>query len=279
MKDISIVIVNTNNKKLLKECLASIYQNTKKATFEIIVTDNGSTDGSQEMVKADFPEVKLIANQENMGFIKATNQGLRIYNARYALLLNDDTIVKEAAFDKMLEFMDSHPEAGACGPKLLNVDGTIQRQGGSFGKRFYLSTKPTSVDFVIGACLMVRKEVIDKVGILDENLFFYNDDLDWCMSIRKAGYKIYFLPQAEVVHYGGYSSTRTFNPRLFAEGFKGGLYFCKKHYGPAAFHIYRFLLLILLLFLCLSPNKDRRKAYREILSYAWRGQVPNPVVK
>ena len=178
----------------------------------------------------------------------------------------------------MVKFMDTNPQAGACGPKLLNLDGTIQRQGGLLGKRFYFSTKPITVDFVIGACLMVRKEVIDQVGLMDENLFFYNDDLDWCLSIRKAGHKIYFLPQAEVIHYGGYSS-KTFNPQLFIEGFKGGLYFCKKHYGTLAYNAYRSLLLILLLILSLSPNGDRRKAYREIITIARRGQIPNPMVK
>jgi GT2 family glycosyltransferase len=281
MKDLSIIIVNTNNRKILGECLTSVYQNTHRISFEIIVADNASTDGSQDMVRSKFPEVKLIENRENLGFIKASNQGLRKYSARYAMLLNDDTVVKDSALDKMVEFLDKHPEAGACGPKLLNVDGSIQRQGGILGKRFWLSKKPIPVDFVIGAALMIRKEVIDKVGIMDENLFFYNDDLDWCLSIRKGGWQIYFLPQAEIMHYGGYSSRRTFKRRLFVEGFKGGLYFCRKHYGELAFHAYR---LILCLCLCLvlpfkifSPEKLR--AYAEIIALAWRGQIQKPVLK
>lgn len=281
MKDLSIIIVNTNNRKLLEECLNSIYKKTRKATFEIIVTDNASTDGSQAMVKNRFPEVKLIENRENAGFIKASNQGLRIYNARYAMLLNDDTIVKESALDKMVEFMDSHPEAGGCGPKLLNVDGTVQHQGGILGKRFWLSKNPVTVDFVIGAALIVKKEVIDKIGIMDENLFFYNDDLDWCLRIRKAGWKIYFIPSAEIVHYGGYSSRRTFNPKLFVEGFRGGLYFCRKHYGELAFNLYRLLLILFLIpilpFHILDPKKVN--AYAEIIKIAWHRQIPEPVLK
>ena len=281
MKDLSIITVNTNNRKILEECLDSVYKNTHKICFEIIVADNGSGDGSQEMVKRRFPQVKLIENRENLGFIKASNQGLQIYSARYAMLLNDDTLVKDAALDRLVEFMNQHPEAGACGAKLLNVDGRVQHQGGLLGKKFWLAKSPLTVDYVIGAALMVRKEVIDKVGIMDENLFFYNDDLDWCMSIRKAGWKIYFVPQAEIIHYGGYSSRRKFNRRLFVEGFKGGIYFCRKHYGEWAYHIYR---IFLGLSLCLALpfyifKKDKFLALLDIINLAWRGQIPRPVVK
>ena len=281
MKDLSIITVNTNNRKILEECLASIQKNTHQISFDIIVTDNASTDGSREMIKTKFPLVRLIENTENLGFIKASNQGLKIAKSRYSMLLNDDTIVRDGALDKLVEFMDNHPEAGACGAKLLNIDGTIQRQGGIFGSKFYLSHKPIPVDFVIGAALVVRGEVIDKVGIMDENLFFYNDDLDWCLSIRKAGYKIYFVPEAEIIHYGGYSSRRTFKRRLFVEGFKGGLYFCRKHYGELAYHVYR---LTLCLCLCLVLpfkilNSEKLKAYAEIINLAWRGQIPKPVIK
>jgi GT2 family glycosyltransferase len=280
MNDLSIIIVNINNRKLLEECLSSIYKSTHNVNFEIIVSDNGSTDGSLEMVKDNFPEVILIENKENLGFIKASNQGLKIYKARYAMLLNDDTIVKDGALDKLVEFMEENPKVGGCGPKLLNVDGSIQHQGGLFGKKFWRSQKPVSVDFVIGAALVVRKEVIDKVGMLDENLFFYNDDLDWCMSIRKAGWKIFFVPQAEVIHYGGYSSKRAFKARLFVEGFKGGMYFCRKHYGELAFLVYRIFLGLLLpvalpfhLF-----NREKKKAYAEIIRIAWHGQIPKPML-
>lgn len=281
MKDLSIIIVNFNNKKLLQECLYSIYQHTHQVTFEIIVVDNNSADGSQEMVRASFPEVNLIANSENLGFIKASNQGLAIFNARYAMLLNDDTIVKEGAFDKMIAFLDQNPRAGACGPKLLNVDGTLQRQGGLFGHKFWRASRPVQVDFVIGACLAVRKEVIDQIGILDENLFFYNDDLDWCLRIRRAGHKIYFLPEAEVVHYGGYSSKRKFNPRLFVEGFIGGLYFCRKHYGELSYNSYRLILILSLILGSIFQIFNRQKffAYWRIIRLAAVGQIPRPVLK
>lgn len=291
MIDLSIIIVNTNNRKLLNECLGSIYKNTHKASLEIIVADNASVDGSQEMVLTLFPKVKLIANRVNEGFIKASNQGLRISSGRYICLLNDDTVTKESAFDIMVEFMDKNPNVGACpdshigacSPKLLNTDGTFQHQGGLFQKKFWLSKNPIEIDFAIGACLLVRRKVVEKVGILDENLFFYNDDIDWCKRIRKAGYKIYYIPDAEVVHYGGYSSKRAFNKRLFVEGFRGGLYFCRKHYGNFVYHVYR-LILCLCLCLCLPffvmsyPLKrekffDRLTAYFEILRIALRPDI------
>ncbi|OGB87785.1 hypothetical protein A3H38_03150 [candidate division WOR-1 bacterium RIFCSPLOWO2_02_FULL_46_20] len=281
MNDLSVVIVNLNNKRLLEECLTSVIKNSQNISFEIIVIDNGSSDGSQEMLKTRFPSIKLIANQENFGFAKANNQGLAVASGRLLLLLNNDTIVKDKALDKMIEFLDRHPNVGACGPRLLNVDGTIQHQGGLFGKRFWLSKQPVAVDFVIGAALMVNKQVIDKIGLMDENLFFYNDDLDWCLRIRKAGWKIYFLPEAEITHYRGYSSKGIFNKKIFVEGFKGGLYFCRKHYGELVFHAYRCLLcLILCLTLPLQLfNPEKLKAYLAIISLSARGQIPAPVLK
>jgi len=184
----------------------------------------------------------------------------------------------------MIEFMDQNPSIGCCAPKLLNTDGTFQRQGGLFQKKFWLSKLPIEIDFAIGACLLVRRPVIDKVGILDENLFFYNDDLDWCMRIRKAGFKIYYIPDAEVVHYGGYSSKRVFNRRLFVEGFKGGLYFCRKHYGKTYFNFYRIALFLGILvyipiFTLSFPFKrqkfvDRLLAYIDILKISSSANIP-----
>lgn len=278
MLDLSVIIVSFNNKKLLEECLYSIYARTHKITFEVIVVDNNSTDGSPAMVAHSFPAAIIIENKENLGFSRANNQGLRIYKGRYALLLNNDTVVQDYALDQMVEFMDKSEKAGACGPKLLNVDGNPQRQGGLFGPRFWRAEKPAEANFVIGACLMVRREVVDRVGLMDENLFFYNDDLDWCLRIRRAGWKIYFLPQARVIHYGGYSSKQKFNRRLFVEGFKGGLYFTRKHYGEWAYQSYR-LCLSLSLCLCLPfllCNPEKMAAYMEIIKIAFSGSVPEP---
>ncbi|MFC1559865.1 glycosyltransferase family 2 protein [Candidatus Margulisiibacteriota bacterium] len=276
MTDISIVIVNFNNSKLLKDCLNSINTSTHKAGLDIILVDNASKDDSVKMVKENFKGVRVIENKENLGFIKASNQGLRVAAGRYSMLLNDDTIVQDGAFDKMLEYMDKHKKVGAVGPKLLNVDRSAQRQGSILGPKFWKLEHVKEVDFLVGACLMVRKEAIEQAGILDENFLFYNDDLDWCRRIRKAGWKTIFYPEAHVIHYGGYSSTRKFNRRLFVEGFRGGLYFCRKHYGALAYIIYRILLPVGLIFLALTwiisfPFKpiEKKKEYPQKFASLW----------
>jgi hypothetical protein len=283
MNDISIIIVNYNNIRFLEACLNSVYNSTHRANFEIIFVDNKSIDNSVELVKSKFPTVRIIENKENLGFGKANNKGLAVYQGRYALLLNTDTIVKESAFDRLLEFMDSHPKAGACGPKLMNTDGTPQQQGGMLSRKFWLASEPVKVDFVIGACLMVRREVIDQVGGLDEGFFFANDDLDWCLRVRKAGWDVYFLPQAEVVHYGGFT-TKLFSQRPYVEGFRGGLYFAKKHYGWLVYQAYRLILGlgVTLLFIFslplypLLPNKQKLSAYLKILGICVKGELTPP---
>ncbi|MDD5593560.1 MAG: lipid-A-disaccharide synthase-related protein [Candidatus Margulisbacteria bacterium] len=280
MIDLSIIIVNYNDRRFLEGCLNSVYNSTHKASFEIIFVDNHSTDDSVEYVKTHYPKVRLVENTANLGFCRANNRGLKVYRGRYALLLNMDTVVKDGAFDQMLEFMDSHPEAGACGPKLLNADGTPQHQGGLFNRKFWLATQPVKVDYVIGAALMVRREVIDRVGGLDENFFFSNDDLDWCRRIRQAGWQVYFLPQAEVVHFGGFTINR-FKQKLFVEGFRGGLYFSRKHYGNLIYQIYRVLLILTMvpailvssLLYPLLTNKGKRGAFIQILMIAIRGEL------
>ena len=280
MTDLSIIIVNYNNRDFLADCLNSIYNSTHKASFEIIFVDNHSADDSVAFVRNKYPEVKIIENGANLGFCRANNRGLQIYRGRYALLLNTDTVVKDGALDALLEFMDAHPEAGAAGPKLLNIDGTPQHQGGLFNRKFWLSKNPVKVDYVIGAALMVRREVIDKVGGLDENFFFSNDDLDWCRRIRKAGWGIFFLPQAEVVHFGGYT-IKKFNQRIFVEGFRGGLYFCRKHYGVFVYQIYRALLALALLPVILVTtilypllsNKALPGAFLKILLICLSGKI------
>jgi uncharacterized protein (TIGR03492 family) len=285
MIDISIIIVNYNNRNFLADCLNSIYSTTHKASCEIILVDNYSADDSVEFVKKNYPAVKIIENSANLGFCRANNRGLKIYQGRYALLLNTDTVVKEGAFDALLAFMDAHPAAGAAGPKLLNLDGTPQHQGGLFNRKFWLSKDPVKVDYVIGAALMVRREVVDKVGSLDENFFFSNDDLDWCRRMRQAGWPVYFVPQAEVVHYGGYT-IKKFNQKIFVEGFRGGLYFCRKHYGYFIYQVYRALLALALLpallvstvLYPLLSNKALPGAFLKILLICLSGKItPYPI--
>lgn len=243
--NLSIIILTHNNPKLLKKCIQSIQAHTK-ATYEIIVIANACTDNTAEMVKSKFPTTIVIENEQNEGFCQANNRGIKIAKGKYLLLLNDDTELKNDAFDILIKFMHENPKVGIAGPLLLNPDNTPQRQGGIIGKKFWKAEEPAAVDFVIGAALMIKRETLNQIGPLDENLYFYNDDLDWCLSARRAGWQVYIVPAAKIVHFGGYSTKRTFSRMHFVEGFKGGLYFCKKHYGLIAFWIYKIFLLLLL---------------------------------
>ena len=287
MVDLSVIVLNYNNSDMLKGCLKSVFDTTSDINFEVIVVDNASTDDSLQMVKANFPKARIIGNRMNLGFSKANNMGLSASSGRYCMLLNNDTIVKDGAFRHLVEFMDKTPSCGACGPKLLNENGSAQRQGGIFALPFWRARRPVSVSFIMGACLLVRREAVKSVGLLDENLFFYNDDLDWVRRIKAADHKLFFVPSSEVIHFGGGGAKQTFNRRMFIEGFRGGLYFCKKHYGIVAFNIYRALLAAIFPFAALLltfsipfsglPSfKDKLNAYFEIFKIALFGPVEYP---
>jgi len=233
--DLSICIVSYKGKNLLFQCLASIYRNTREVTFEVIIVDNNSQDGTIEMVRQTFPTVRLIANQENVGFGKAINQALAVSKGRYALWLNPDTIVLPNALDILVKFMDIRPDVGIVGPKVLNRDGTLQRQCrrgfptpwrmfcyfSGLSELFpksklfaeYLMTYLNDeiaheVDAVSGSCLLVRREVMDQIGLADEDYFMYGDDLDYCFRTKQAGWKIYYIPEAQIIHYGGSAAKR-----------------------------------------------------------------------
>jgi GT2 family glycosyltransferase len=257
MPDISVVIVNFNSKKVLEECIASL-KASSNIPFEVIVVDNASTDGSAEMVRSRSPQVKLIVNSSNLGFIKANNLGIKASKGARVMCLNNDTVVKAGAIEKLSAFMDAHPEAGAVGPKLLNSDGSIQYQcrrgfptaaNSLFyftglsrlfpkSKTFsgylmtYLDDKSvTEVDSLCGAAMLVRREAIDKVGVMDEDYYMYGDDIDWCFRMQKAGWKIFYLPEAEIVHYGGRGGSRLRSFRNIIEFHRSMAVFYKKHYA------------------------------------------------
>lgn len=222
--DLSVVIVNWNTKGDLLHCLASLIQTAPEEACEVIVVDNGSTDGSADAVKGSFPSVRVIENDGNFGFSRAANQGLRGASGRYLLLLNPDTEVKKGSLRRLVTFMEGHPEAGCAGPRLLHADGTPQNSIANFpslvtellnksllrrffpgrypGKeRFY--PEPIPVDSVIGACMIVRRKVIEEVGLLDEDYFLFLEETDWCYRMKRAGWKVYHVPGAEVIHYQG----------------------------------------------------------------------------
>jgi len=250
---ISIIILSWNTKSLLHDCLKSL-----KGDGEVIVVDNGSTDGSVQMVQKEFPRVKLIKNQKNLGFGAANNQGIKAAQGDYLLLLNSDTVVKNDAPLKMAEFLSENPQVGVVGCRLLNPDGSLQPSAGPFPslgvtfmmlflehwlKNFVRTSFPkvTEVDWVMGAALMTRREVIKKVGLMDEGIFMYMDEVEWCYRIKKAGFKVFFSPEASIIHFfGGSSQTGRETPILNI--YRGLIYFYQKHYSVSQLKILKFML-------------------------------------
>jgi N-acetylglucosaminyl-diphospho-decaprenol L-rhamnosyltransferase len=257
MLDLSIVVVNWNTRDLLRDCLESVYASEGEFDFETIVVDNCSHDGSAAMVRQEFPHIHLIENDVNGGYAYANNLGLRRLQARYYLLLNPDTVLPPDALKDMLAFMEAHPEAGMAGPKLVMADGELDlacrrsfpTPENSFYKLFGLSRlfprskrfgqynltyldpdEMAEVDSVVGAFMMVRGEVIEQVGLLDEEYFMYGEDLDWALRAKNAGWKAYYCPDVTVLHYKRQASKQ--NPQKARHEFwRAMCVFYRKHYA------------------------------------------------
>jgi GT2 family glycosyltransferase len=249
--DLSIIIVNWNTKDLLLQCLDSLYQGAKGIEKEIFVVDNSSSDGSGALVRKRFPEINLIENPVNWGFAKANNQALSLSKGRYFLLVNPDTQVKDQAIERMLSFMNAHLEAGLVGAQLLNANGSKQNSIANFPSlatellnksllRWLFPEKfpgketdyagPVEVDSVIGACMLVRREAVDQVGFLDEEYFLFLEETDWCYRIKKAGWKIYHIPQVEVLHFQG-KSAEAEKGKARIEYYRSRYHFFRKNKG------------------------------------------------
>ena len=234
---LTIIIVNWNNKNLLRNCLKSIYNSQNYYNYEIIVVDNNSEDGSVELIKNEFPNVVLIENDNNLGFAKANNQGIKIARGNYILLLNNDTVVANTyCFDRMIELMEKNPQVGILGCKLLYPDGTLQSCGESFPsvwgifksqilflktwKRLRKINKQEKnnfkrVDYISGACLLTRKEIFDKVDLLGEDYFMYGEDVEFCYRVHKAGYDIGVLTDESVIHLHSKSTEKNLTEMLY----------------------------------------------------------------
>jgi GT2 family glycosyltransferase len=260
MIDVSIIVVAWNVRELLFKCLKSVYEETKDIEFEVIYVDNASTDGSVEMVRNQFPTVRVIENDENKGFIIANNQGIEISEGRYVLLLNSDAIILENAIAKTVKFADEHPDAAVVGCRVLNPDGTLQRTCAMYHSilnmflsatylykifpksRFFGREGMTWWDFndvrevevVYGCFSLVRKEAIDQVGLMDPRYFVYGDDPDWCYRFHKAGWKILFTPEPQIIHYGG-QTTRKKADRFVLQLYGSKLIFTKLHGSRLSF--------------------------------------------
>lgn len=228
--DLSIIIVSFNVKNLIKECIESILKTKNGFIYEIIIVDNASTDESVEAVKGlRVRGLRIIENKKNLGFAKAVNQGIKSAKGDYILILNPDTKVKTDSLKKILNFAKSHPEVGIVGAKLINPDGSIQPsvyhfpslkraflefwlgKKGEYEKYAPLTKNPLEVDAVTGAVMLISKRTIEKVGLFDERYFMYFEDLDYCRRVKRAGLKVFYFPEAPVLHYHGQSAIKVGN--------------------------------------------------------------------
>jgi len=266
MKKMSVIIVNWNTGDLLKKCVHSLWAEKERygSEIEILVLDNASSDDSIEVARRDFPDLRYIENAENLGFARATNQGIRISTGSLVLLLNPDTEVIPGALDVLERFLDSQPRAGAVGPRLLNPDGSIQISAypeptlsreawrlfhldklwpvGSYPMSRWRIDTPREVDVLMGACILLRREVLDRCGLLDERYFIYSEDQDLCRRLRSNGWRIFWQPVARVIHYGG-RSTRQVKAEMFVRLYGEKIAYFRRHHGGASAIIYKLVLL------------------------------------
>ena len=231
---LSIIILCWNDSNVISHCLQSIYSGTHSTEFEVIVSDNGSTDGSIALIRSDFPQVYLIENGSNLRFAKANNVGIRASKGEYVLILNPDTIIHDGALDKLIRYADANPKAGAFGCRVLNPDGSYQESGRPFpsicgdwvaalysrplahlSTRFLADTyigwkgdRERTVDWQSGCCLMIRGKLLRELGGFDEQFFYYYEDVDLCRRVWLAGYPILFTPDPTITHLGGQSTKR-----------------------------------------------------------------------
>lgn len=271
--DVSVVIVNWNVRDYLRDCLRSVYEQTKGVRFEVIVVDNGSADGSQEIVRREFPQVRLIENPENHGFAAANNQGIKLATGRYLLLLNPDTVVLDDAIGKAVAFADGNPSVGIVGCQVLETQHSVQPTCFRFPSPMTIfmtltglqSLFPNSrlfalarfgdwardterdVDVVSGMFMLVRREAIDEVGLMDEDYFMYAEEADWCYRFWQAGWRCVFTPQARITHVdGGSKSTKQVSAQMYVQQQKSLLLFQRKNRGVLAWAITRCVCVIML---------------------------------
>lgn len=258
--DISIIIVNWNTCEATCNCLWSILNQTVSIKYEIILIDNASSDESVEVIQHSFPDVKLVENNCNCGFATANNQGMEIASGRYMLLLNSDTIVLDGAIQKAIAFADQHLDAGLIGCRIQNPDRTLQPNCFMYPSlsnmlflTFYLNKlfpksrffgrermtwwnhdQVKDVEAIMGAFMLARKEAVDQVGMMDEDYFMYAEETDWCCRFKKAGWRVLFTPDAQIIHLGGQSSKHV-KIRSTVQLWLGILQFFYKHRGRLAF--------------------------------------------
>ena len=265
---ISVIVVNYNVEFFLEQCLNSVKKALENVSGEVFVVDNNSIDGSVEMVRLKFPEINLIANKDNRGFSKANNQAIEISQGEYILLLNPDTVVEEDTFSKVISFMDNHPDAGGLGVRMLDGKGVFLPESKrglptptvAFYKIFGLSKlfpkskkfgqyhlghlnelETNEVDILSGAFMLMRKEALNKVGLLDETFFMYGEDVDLSYRIQKGGYKNYYFPETRIIHYKGESTKKSSVNYVFVF-YRAMVIFAEKHFSQKNAKLFSFLI-------------------------------------
>jgi len=277
--ELSVCIVTYRAKDLLRDCLQSLCENTH-LPFEVIVVDNGSQDGVKSMLESEFPAFSVIENDENLGFTYPMNQALRLAQGRYLLQLNPDTLILPGSLDNMVAFMNAHPDIGICGPRVLNRNRTLQkscRRGeptpwavltyflglsarypksklfGQYQMNYMDENLTHPVGGVSGSCMLIRRELIDDIGYLDERFFAYQEDADFCLRARQAGWQVYYYPGAEIIHYGGRGGSRVEPYRSIMAWHKSYFLYYRKHLAKNYFFLFNwFYYLAMILKLCLS---------------------------
>lgn len=288
--DLSVCVVTYCAKDLLRDCLRSLCENTT-LDYEVIVVDNGSKDGVGQMLHQEFPEVKFLANKTNLGYTFPMNQALRQAKGRCLLQLNPDTLILPQALEKLVEFLDTHPQVGICGPKVLNRDRSLQkpcRRGEStpwavltyflglsalfpksklFGQYLmnYMGEDQTHlVAGVSGSCMLIRRAVIDQIGYLDERFFAYQEDADFCLRARQSGWQVYYVPAAQIVHFGGYGGSRVQPYRSIYEWHKSYFRYYRKNLAHKYFFLFNwfyYLAMFFKLFISLAINFIRTEKF------------------
>ncbi|MCX6333196.1 MAG: glycosyltransferase [Bacteroidia bacterium] len=255
--ELSVIIVSYNVRYFLEQALRSVRKASENIDCEVFVVDNNSTDGSCSMVTREFPEIKLVMNPVNKGFSAANNQAFKMASGRYILLLNPDTLVEENTFRSCISFMDSHPDAGASGVRMINGKGKLLPESkralptprtaffkmsglsylfpkSRFFNRYYLghldSLETTKADIISGAFMFLRREAVEKTGLLDEAFFMYGEDIDYSYRLQKAGYNNYYYPEIKIIHYKG-ESTKKENLNTVVNFYRAMVIFVKKHFS------------------------------------------------
>jgi GT2 family glycosyltransferase len=299
--ELSIIVVNFNTKSYLERCVSSIIKNGQSVENEIIVVDNNSSDGSVPLVKKDFPQVRLIENMRNVGFARANNQAIVEAQGVYFLFLNPDAEVLPGALGILVDFIKQRPRVGLVAPMLLNSDGSLQRscrdfpslklelskavgltknfpQHSLFGhvrRKDWDHDRIAEVDQPMGACLLVSRTALEKAGYFDERFFMYYDDVDLCYRIAARGFKIFFIPEAKVIHHLGKSFSKNM-PRMLYHIYRSKFLFYKKHYNfIKQFAVYQLTMIEMLYrlavygFLSIIKPRDRTEISLRERAYAY----------